>query len=724
MVKLDGYTGCTVGHTKEGERRGKVAKKGKASSTWTIEFEAGGETKGLSDEQVEAQIDKFSATSDSSVQLQAKWTDNKWYDAHFVQNATSKRKFCIEFDEEEGSWYDFDEAHRLRSVATEKKKKISQTQEDAAKEIVMQDEREEDYGNGGRSRRRKGHKVDYTGDGIADDFFHETDEEAEVEAGITKVKARGMKIPPAAGAAYLTDLVGKRVEIWWNDDECWYSGHVADERQPNGGKKKSSKIGKDETVAGDQIMSGGNGDPAQMAALEHQIMYDDGEEEWIQLSGHRWRLEKEEPPKKRRAKKTKAISDDDEDFEEADGNEDDEDDEDDEDEDEGASDGVSYFDGEDEAEAARKKKEKEKKKPAASFAKSSRKRARSIAKSKTFKKYSFSTKQPPYIDPCGMDTIDRGVEIIVQQQVRTVRELLSSKRLVKRMQRLRKATSSTNAPSVRLQTACSGTDAPAIALALVEEAMTELGQSEDFSFEHVCSCESEPFKQAYITRNFPGVPVYPDITKLCDDDTTDVYGAPKPVPDGDLFVAGTVCKDFSGRNWRGKKDLDDGGKSGETFFAAVECLNKFKPKFSVFENVKGAPWVKMQEYITGRVSLSAAYEKTMGGGGNKGTSLGAGSSKKKEAGVINELTFVPDSDGKKWVVAAVPKWNGVRKGATLEHVLRGSNEVRIKCSKSAKKATLKKLMEDNGLDKKQDVLVFRVPVQFETHVVKVSRLHV
>ena len=67
--------------------------------------------------------------------------------------------------------------------------------------------------------------------------------------------------------------------------------------------------------------------------------------------------------------------------------------------------------------------------------------------------------------------------------------------------------------SCRLQTACSGTDSPAIALSLVQELMTHLTltltltltlslvqefmtqEEGSFGFEHVMSCEIEPFKQ-------------------------------------------------------------------------------------------------------------------------------------------------------------------------------------------------------------------------------------
>lgn len=52
-----------------------------------------------------------------------------------------------------------------------------------------------------------------------------------------------------------------------------------------------------------------------------------------------------------------------------------------------------------------------------------------------------------------------------------------------------------------------------------------------------------------------------------------------------------------------RKDIEDKGQSGETFLAAVEFLDLYKPPFAIFENVDGAPWDKMQEYIRGRIDL-------------------------------------------------------------------------------------------------------------------------
>ena len=221
-----------------------------------------------------------------------------------------------------------------------------------------------------------------------------------------------------------------------------------------------------------------------------------------------------------------------------------------------------------------------------------------------------------YVDPVGVDPTHGIVERIVSDQVRKVGRLLQKVQTQENRNRKDDGVNSELSYPIRLQTACSGTDAPSIALGLIKESLSRLCSKSDenekhaFDYEHKMSCEIEPFKQAYIARNFPGVPLFPDITKLSsiDDDgkgekVVDVYGRPQFIPEGDLFVAGTSCKDFSMLKTTRRKDIQDKGQSGETFLAAVEFLDLYQPPFAIFENVDGAPWGKMQEYIQGRINL-------------------------------------------------------------------------------------------------------------------------
>lgn len=201
----------------------------------------------------------------------------------------------------------------------------------------------------------------------------------------------------------------------------------------------------------------------------------------------------------------------------------------------------------------------------------------------------------PYVDPVGVDPTHGIIEGIISTQVAKVGRLLAQ---------LGSCPDVIDLP-IRLQTACSGTDAPSIALSLIQESLDKLAPNHNFDYEHVMSCEIEPFKQAYLGRNFPGVPLFPDITKLTGSEhVVDVYGRPQIIPQGNVFVAGTSCKDFSMLKTRDRQDIEDKGTSGETFLAAVEFLDKFKPPIAIFENVDGAPWAKMQEYITGRIQLA------------------------------------------------------------------------------------------------------------------------
>ena len=59
--------------------------------------------------------------------------------------------------------------------------------------------------------------------------------------------------------------------------------------------------------------------------------------------------------------------------------------------------------------------------------------------------------------------------------------------------------------------------------------------------DHVFSCEIEPFKQAYIERNFAPPILFRDIRELDEDQATTAYGALVDVPGNvDMLVAGRL----------------------------------------------------------------------------------------------------------------------------------------------------------------------------------------
>ena len=243
----------------------------------------------------------------------------------------------------------------------------------------------------------------------------------------------------------------------------------------------------------------------------------------------------------------------------------------------------------------------------------------------SYSKMSLATiqEEKEFLDPCGMEATDDIIDRLVGDQVDKIGSLLQ--------RALANDGVGSRKLPLQLGTACSGTDAPALALTLVSEQMEHRGLGGLFQYTHEFSCENDPFKQgasfvvlswkkcwrsayqlrivgvgrvfsllllllllaAYLARNFDSV-LYPDIAKLCDDPPRDVYGQEKELPPFNLFVAGTSCKKFSMLRSTKRLDIEDKGCSGETFIAATEVLFKEKPQMAIFENVIGAPWVRIR----------------------------------------------------------------------------------------------------------------------------------
>lgn len=68
---------------------------------------------------------------------------------------------------------------------------------------------------------------------------------------------------------------------------------------------------------------------------------------------------------------------------------------------------------------------------------------------------------------------------------------------------------------MRVATMCSGTESPLLALELIRRSLVEHYDT-NLEFEHVFSCEIEPFKQAYIERNFKPPLLFRDVCELGD----------------------------------------------------------------------------------------------------------------------------------------------------------------------------------------------------------------
>jgi hypothetical protein len=127
--------------------------------------------------------------------------------------------------------------------------------------------------------------------------------------------------------------------------------------------------------------------------------------------------------------------------------------------------------------------------------------------------------------------------------------------------------------TLRVATMCSGTESPILALDMLQKSirkhcsthlsseMEELGIDVEslFQIEHVFSCEIEPFKQAYIERNFHPPLLFRDIRELGEDKAHTAYGSLVDVPNTpgcvDMLIAGTSCVDYSNLNNRKVSEL-------------------------------------------------------------------------------------------------------------------------------------------------------------------------
>ena len=69
---------------------------------------------------------------------------------------------------------------------------------------------------------------------------------------------------------------------------------------------------------------------------------------------------------------------------------------------------------------------------------------------------------------------------------------------------------------LRVATMCSGTESPLLALRMITRALEEQ-EGKKLEIEHIFSCEIEPFKQAYIERNFAPPILFRDVLELADD---------------------------------------------------------------------------------------------------------------------------------------------------------------------------------------------------------------
>ncbi|KAH0843554.1 hypothetical protein FOPE_08425 [Fonsecaea pedrosoi] len=154
----------------------------------------------------------------------------------------------------------------------------------------------------------------------------------------------------------------------------------------------------------------------------------------------------------------------------------------------------------------------------------------------------------------------------------------------------------------RVLTMCSGTESPFVAMDLVRKSLTSRGDGDKFKYQHLGSAEIEPFKQAFIERNFSPPVIFRDVTEFGphaqNPDNEDylpvtAYGGRyKPPQDVHILVAGSSCVDYSALNstkgeWKGQRGE---GESAKTLDGIGAYAKMYKPTIIIIENVEGAPW--------------------------------------------------------------------------------------------------------------------------------------
>ena len=162
---------------------------------------------------------------------------------------------------------------------------------------------------------------------------------------------------------------------------------------------------------------------------------------------------------------------------------------------------------------------------------------------------------------------------------------------------------------LRIATMCSGTESPVLALDMISRAAEDAYDSK-LQIEHLFSCEIEPFKQAYIERNFQPPLLFRDIRELGNEKAVTAYGAAMKVPGGaDMLIAGTSCVDYSGLNTNQHCDVKGGGESGQTFRGMMDWIKLNKPPIVILENVSGAPWEKKVEIFEKELGYYATWSR-------------------------------------------------------------------------------------------------------------------
>lgn len=162
---------------------------------------------------------------------------------------------------------------------------------------------------------------------------------------------------------------------------------------------------------------------------------------------------------------------------------------------------------------------------------------------------------------------------------------------------------------LRMLTMCSGSEAPFVGLDLVQNSLRFAGHQGKLKYKHLGSAEIEPWKQAFILRNFHPPVIYRDVTDFSahaaypDDEKylpVTAHGKRvQPPKNAHILVAGSSCVDFSSLNTKKISNLEEGtasGESAQTLKGIADYCEMYTPTIIIVENVRDAPWTQMTTF--------------------------------------------------------------------------------------------------------------------------------
>lgn len=102
-----------------------------------------------------------------------------------------------------------------------------------------------------------------------------------------------------------------------------------------------------------------------------------------------------------------------------------------------------------------------------------------------------------------------------------------------------------------------------------------------FGWKTVAFCEIDPFARLVLTKRFPGIPIFEDVTKLTGGDLHD--------QSVDLICGGFPCQDLSvAGQQRGLVNADGTATRSGLWFEYLRLIRDIRPRYVLAENVRGA----------------------------------------------------------------------------------------------------------------------------------------